>query len=641
MTTSLNMSKKQNKKLQLLYDAASRASLLLQVFKLVKEVPGIAQRMVKGSALSLPAFLNRQRKQNKKLQLLYDVALTASSVSEVFKLIKEIPGIAQHMVKGSASSLLLVDENKEEMFFNAVEGPVKNKLELVKINLNSGIAGWVARNQKPLIVNDVYKDQRFNKDVDKISGFVTESIIAVPIVRGQKTLGVLEILNKQGEDEFDMRDSAILAGFASEEALLLLVSMVHTAINNIKVQEQWLKQYERTVETLAQAIDAKDDYALGHSDWVRKFTMIAANSLSLSPDELQTIEFGALLHDIGKISINEDILGKTETLSDKEWDIIHKHPVTGAEIAGGIPFLEKAKDIILYHHERFDGKGYPEGLKGEAIPIGARLVAVADAFDTMVTGHSYRSALTVKEAVNELIAGSGTQFCPLAVDTFISAFKKENIKPAEKETDTTAKEDIGVSEGEAKKYNNVDEDIHDTNRATKVKQRHTGTWLDKGYASLDTGSYSEAITFFGKALEINPDNDDAWLGKGNALTEQGKYQKAITCFDVALSLNSNNATAWDGKGYALDKQDKYAESLACFEKATNIEPGNSLAWYNKGVALRKLSQYEAALTCFNKALKINPGFSEVLQNREYILEAMGKDHSVSILEKEPHMGKKK
>ncbi|MFC2042508.1 HD domain-containing phosphohydrolase, partial [Chloroflexota bacterium] len=264
--------------------------------------------------------------------------------------------------------------------------------------------------------------------------------MAAPIIRGQKTIGVLEVLNKADGEEFDERDLAILTGFASTEALLLLVSMAHTAISNITLHETWLKGYKRTAETLAQAVDAKDTYALGHSQRVREYTMLAVNSLPLSSEELQAVEFGALLHDIGIIGIDENILCKPEPLNDKEWAIMRKHPEIGAQIVGEITLVEKAKDIVLYHHERYDGKGYPKKLKGEDIPIGARLVAVADAFDTMTTDHSYRAALTVDEAINELIAGSGTQFCPLAIETFTSAFKKENAEPAEKEADSVVHE---------------------------------------------------------------------------------------------------------------------------------------------------------------------------------------------------------
>jgi hypothetical protein len=152
--------------------------------------------------------------------------------------------------------------------------------------------------------------------------------------------------------------------------------------------------------------------------------------MSLPPRDLQAIEFGALLHDIGKMGVNSRILCKPGPLSDEEWKIMRGHSVRGADVMEEIPFLKDAKNIVLYHHERYDGKGYPDSLKGEEIPIGARLVAIADAFDTMTTDHSYREALSVTEALNTLIDGIGTQFCPVAVEAFVAAFeKRENRLP--------------------------------------------------------------------------------------------------------------------------------------------------------------------------------------------------------------------
>lgn len=379
-----------------------------------------------------------------RLELLYDVALKAGSVSEVSGLIEQILSITQDMLKGSASSLLIVGEAKSEMYFQAVGGMAGNLLKHKTLDLNSGIAGWVARNHKPLVINDVYEDKRFNKDLDKVTNFVTRSVIAAPIIRGKKTIGVLEVLNKTDDAEFDERDLAILTGFASTEALILLVSMAHIAINNITAHDRLIDGYKRTAEALAQATDVKDAYALGHSQRVREYTVLVANMLSLPPDELQAIEFGALLHDIGKTGIDESILRKPSPLTDEEWAVMRQHSEIGANIVGEIPFLEKTKDIVLHHHERYDGRGYPKGLQGEHIPIGARLVAVSDAFDTMTTERSYRAASTVDEAIKELVAGSGTQFCPVAVKAFVAAMKKGDVPPAKVEADHTVTPEAGL-----------------------------------------------------------------------------------------------------------------------------------------------------------------------------------------------------
>jgi len=209
---------------------------------------------------------------------------------------------------------------------------------------------------------------------------------------------------------------------------VILVSMAATAINNVNLCMAIQHEYKSTVEVLVKAADAKDPYAAGHSRRVKEFALMAADALGLSPDEMRTIEFGAMLHDIGKIGISDSILNRPGPLTTEEWYIMRKHALKGANIVSEIPSLEKARGIVLYHHERYDGKGYPEGLKGDEIPIGARLCAVADAFDTMVTEHSYRAALSLDEAMHELIKGSGTQFCPVAVNAFVSGFQKHKGK---------------------------------------------------------------------------------------------------------------------------------------------------------------------------------------------------------------------
>ena len=373
-----------------------------------------------------------------RLELLYDVAQKATTYQEVANIIEHILFASQRILKASASSLLLVDEEKGELYVHSARGKAAKKIKQMKIDLDSGIAGWVARKGLAVTANDVSRDKRFNKDIDEITNFQTKSIIAVPLLRGEKVIGVLELLNKVDGEPFNEQDLTVLTGFASTEALILLVSMVATAINNIKLQKALLDAYKGTVESLATAADAKDPYAHGHSRRVRDYTLLAADSLSLSPEELGIIEFGALLHDIGKLGIDDNILRRTGPLTFEERYIMRKHSVKGANIVDAIPFLEKARPIILYHHEWYNGTGYPEGLKGEDIPIGARLVAVADAFDTMTTEHSYRTAMSVDEAINALTKGISTQFCPLAAQAFVSALKEENL--IKKAADLVAKE---------------------------------------------------------------------------------------------------------------------------------------------------------------------------------------------------------
>jgi putative nucleotidyltransferase with HDIG domain len=392
----------------------------------------------------------------KRLEPLYEVAQNAISTSAVSKPLEEILCITRQLVGASASSFLLIDGEKGEFCFQGTEGRAGNKLIQMTISLDdAGIASWVLSKSMPLIVNDVTSDERFSGEIDKVTGFTTESIMAVPLLRGQKVIGILEASNKLDGQEFNEQDLAVLMRYASNETLILLVSMVATATNNIKQHQVLIDWYKSMFETLMAAVDTKDLYGTGHSSRVKKYAMLAASSLPLSREEIQAIEFGALLHDIGKLWIHDSVLRKSGPLTDEEWHTMRKHALKGAHMLSGIPYLEKVREIVLYHHERYDGKGYPRGLKGRAIPIGARLVAVADAYDTMTTAHSYRDKMSVDDAIHQLIEGSGTQFCPMVVKTFISALKKSQGK-AEKDA-----EELMEAEDAAEAVNALDSEIYE------------------------------------------------------------------------------------------------------------------------------------------------------------------------------------
>lgn len=178
--------------------------------------------------------------------------------------------------------------------------------------------------------------------------------------------------------------------------------------------------YRATVQSLAVAVEAKDSYTGGHIFRVTQYGL-AMMSL-IAPDQAQDtqFEYGFLLHDIGKLAVPDAILGKEGGLDDDEWVLMRSHAETGRRILEGIPFLSSATEIVHAHHERWDGKGYPRGLKGEQIPLGARVFPVADSFDAMTSTRPYRKAMPTEVALDELIKGSGTQFWPEAVQAFMS-----------------------------------------------------------------------------------------------------------------------------------------------------------------------------------------------------------------------------
>lgn len=180
------------------------------------------------------------------------------------------------------------------------------------------------------------------------------------------------------------------------------------------------RSHEETLSTLAASLELREPYTAGHSERVRAYTLLLADKLGIrEPERLRLLAAGALFHDVGKIGIPDTILMKAGPLTPDERTTMQRHPELGADLVGKIRFLEDARNLVLHHHENFDGRGYPHGLRGQDIPLGARLFAVADSYDAMTTTRSYRPALSVAEAAQRILEGRGTQFDPEVVDAFI------------------------------------------------------------------------------------------------------------------------------------------------------------------------------------------------------------------------------
>lgn len=206
-----------------------------------------------------------------------------------------------------------------------------------------------------------------------------------------------------------------------------------------------IKDLQQIVDAFAAALDAKNSSMCGHSQRVAVISLAIAKALQLSEAEQQTIYMGAQLHDIGKIGIPDSILNKTGKLTDYEFNRIKEHPVIGNTIVQKVKVFEPICDIIRFHHERYDGNGYPDGLSGKDIPLGARIVAIADSFDAMTMPRPYRHSLNHCQALEEIIRCSGSQFDSALVAVFVKMFREsavisnnfkdtyvcaENIKPA-------------------------------------------------------------------------------------------------------------------------------------------------------------------------------------------------------------------
>jgi diguanylate cyclase (GGDEF)-like protein/PAS domain S-box-containing protein/putative nucleotidyltransferase with HDIG domain len=189
--------------------------------------------------------------------------------------------------------------------------------------------------------------------------------------------------------------------------------------------------YIESTYALLHAVDAKDHYTEVHSNNVSRYAVAIARRLGLHEDEVEVIKYAGLLHDVGRIGIDERILVKKESLTEEEFEVLKKHPVIGADILKDVKFLEKEIPLVLYHHERYDGKGYPQGLRGRQIPLGARILAVADAYDAMTTDREFKLKMAPDKAMEELVAGKETQFSPEVVDAFVACLHTgEDLTPS-------------------------------------------------------------------------------------------------------------------------------------------------------------------------------------------------------------------
>jgi hypothetical protein len=209
-------------------------------------------------------------------------------------------------------------------------------------------------------------------------------------------------------------------GVGPVAALLVLAPLMiaRWAFQQYAAQHQ---AYEATVGSLIQAVETKDYYTRGHSERVAKASVMIAEELGMREDRLEMLRYAGMLHDVGKLGVPTKLLQKTGPLDDGEFASIKLHPTRGFEMVNGISFLAEATLGIRHHHERVDGRGYPDGLAGAAIPEFARIIAVADAFDSMTSTRSYRGARTVDAAIDELARWSGSQFDPAMVDALVSA----------------------------------------------------------------------------------------------------------------------------------------------------------------------------------------------------------------------------
>lgn len=240
------------------------------------------------------------------------------------------------------------------------------------------------------------------------------STVAIPLVVNGELRGVFRFL-RRGEEPFTQREADLVNVFMRQLAL---------ALENQDMVRNREKFYLELVQALADALDSRDASTEGQTRRARRLARAIATELDMPEEFIYYLEFAALMHDIGKIVIDEQLLRKPGKLTPQEFEIIKKHPEFGHKILAPVAMLAPVAPMVLYHQEWYNGQGYPEGLSGEEIPLGARIVALLDAWSAMTSDRPWRKAMSSQEAITELKKGAGTQFDPKVVDAFLTAIQK-------------------------------------------------------------------------------------------------------------------------------------------------------------------------------------------------------------------------
>ncbi|MFQ5658160.1 MAG: HD domain-containing phosphohydrolase [Candidatus Methylomirabilales bacterium] len=368
-----------------------------------------------GMALENARLSEQAGKRVGQFSTLMELSTVLNSTLQITEVLRRAVEAATRLMECEVGSLLLLNEESDELVFEVALGERGRELKEIRLKVGEGIAGWVAKTGEPALVNDVGGDSRFSRRVDARTHFHTRNMICTPVKSRERIIGVLQAINRLADQPFTEEDQRMFESLARQ---------VGIAIENARLYAEVKATFVSTAAALAEAIEKRDPYTGGHVRRVVEICQTVGEKLGLSFEEKEALQLAAILHDVGKIGIRDGILQKDGPLTPEELEHIREHPQLGAEILSHVRQLEAVIPAVRHHQERYDGLGYPDGVKGEEIPLASRIVAVSDAFDAMTTDRPYRSRLSDEAAIKEIQRCAGTQFDPKVVQAFMDAFRE-------------------------------------------------------------------------------------------------------------------------------------------------------------------------------------------------------------------------
>ncbi|MBN2586061.1 MAG: HD domain-containing protein [Candidatus Fermentibacteraceae bacterium] len=335
-----------------------------------------------------------------QFRALLRITRAISRVRDFHTLVTLLAAETSNALDVERSTVFLYSPKTDELWSYVAEG----ETEEIRFNASQGVAGSVFRTGKTLILDDVTHDERFNRTIDDNTGFITRNMITTPVVNPSGVcIGVFQVINKKS------------GAFTSGDAEFLEIVATDTAvtIENVRLLESRRRMFEGLIKALTVSIEARDPLTAGHSFDVTFLSGKIAEYMGVDEPTAEAIYYAALLHDYGKLAVPDSILKKPGILSEEETTILRKHVQHTRIMLSSIEFeglLEMVPVFASQHHERMDGKGYPDGLRGDEISIGGRIIAVADVFEALTAKRHYRNPYTLSKTLNLLIEGMDTQF---------------------------------------------------------------------------------------------------------------------------------------------------------------------------------------------------------------------------------------
>lgn len=359
--------------------------------------------------------MGRRQELEKRQTLLSRFGRLIAAESRLDALLTIIAEEVRHILAADRCSVFLVDPYKGELWTKVAIGMEE---KVLRIPLGQGIAGFVAKTGSAVNIRDAYRDTRFTQDLDRITGYQTRSVLAVPLKgRDGKAVGVFEVLNKS-KGPFTDEDEGLLR---------ILSTMAASFIENATLYDDLRRSHLETIYRMALVAEFRDQKDTGaHLRRMSRFSGILARAMGLPEHEADDIQYASPLHDVGKVAIPDSILCKPGKLTPEEYEEMKRHTIYGSQMLANAEsrLLRLAAKIAIGHHEHYDGSGYPFGLKGDDIPIEARIVTAADVFDALCSKRVYKGAWSLEEALKYMKSESGKLFDPKVIECLESRIEE-------------------------------------------------------------------------------------------------------------------------------------------------------------------------------------------------------------------------